>query len=346
MTEIMLVLVQIICAPSILILIMSLSKFRYSRRATIITTTLTTIFLILLDFFIVLKGGHLLEPYPFLDFVYRISNILFAVAVAAFLTRQPVRQTLFIVLSVCIGTYIVDTIALTIRTMLELYPLELMFELVLYPIMIMLFIRMRRPFLDVIEYMKGSLWPLCLASAFLLVCFLLQISIPDRLVDTPENIPVALMLCCVTITLYGLFYYLFQTMHSKVILEHKAMAMKVSISTLENQNHIAAQNEKKVSLFKHDIRHVMQMMSVCLDSGDISGAKELLAGMDKNIGTWETSVTRSFTNHKLLDGTLCYYIGLARESGIDITVRMNSIDGILLIWSSCRSCWLTPWKMQ
>jgi len=326
--DILSVLVQIICAPSILILIMVLSKFRYSRQTTIIATTLMTVFLIAVDFCVVFFGDHLVESYPLLDFIYRISNILVAAIIAAFLTRQQADQMLFIVLSVCVSTYIVDTIALTIRTWIGLYPLELAFELLLYPLMILLIIRIRRPFLEVIEYMKGNIWPLFFAPALLLACFLLQISIPKRLVDAPENIPVALILCGVTITVYVLFYYLFRAIHTKNALEHYAMTMKRSAYSLENQNSLAAQNEKKISLFRHDLRHITQMMAACLDNGDISSARELLSTIDKNIGAWGTSAFQSFTNNKLLNATLCYYIDLAKESKIDISVRMSRMDGV------------------
>ena len=326
--SVMLTLVQIISAPSIFISIIVLSKFRFARRTTIVATALVSSFLLLTDFLVVFLLGHHVDAYPILDFAYRMANIAILVVFVLILTRQKTSRSLFVVLSVCAGTTIIDTISLTIRTMIGLYALELVFELLLYLFIILVFYRIRKPAIHILEYLEGKILPLCLPLVFLLLCFLLQISIPNRLTETPGNIPVALLLCGVTITMYVHFYYLFHAMFVRSALERNAMAMKLAVSSLESQNRIAAQNEKHVSVFKHDLRHILQMMSGFLNSGDATGAGKLLSSLEKNIGEWGSSAIRSFSGHQFVDATLCHYVDLAKSLGIDITVSMSAPDEI------------------
>ncbi len=102
--------------------------------------------------------------------------------------------------------------------------------------------------------------------------------------------------------------------------------MDFYISTLERQNEMAAQTAKNMVIFRHDLRHITNMISACLNNGDTAGAAELLSAIDKNVGTaWAGRPVEPFTGHKMMDATIAYYMNYARQSGISTTMKVGQI---------------------
>ena len=321
------ILVQLVSTSFGMIYILVLSKWKYPRKTILIAAAVFIAVTTSVNFYIVKNYSLMMADFPAYDILYRAGNVAFILLTARFLTRMRAAQRFFTAATVGICVFAVDTVAITIRILFGIYPIELLFEFLIYPLMLLLIIKIHRPFLEITAYMKNRLWPLSAISLFLLICLFSQISVPRPLEHAPENIPVALMICGISAAVYGIVFFLFKILHTQSELEHNIRVMNLNTVSLEHQNQMALQTSKKMAMFRHDLRHTGQMMLACLDNGEIDEARKLIYDTGIVIST-QKSMIREVTGHKLLDAVLGYFTDYARESDIDILISMERTDGM------------------
>jgi len=116
--------------------------------------------------------------------------------------------------------------------------------------------------------------------------------------------------------------------HDRSVLENHMVAMKLLVSSLEQQDNTARQHRKESALFKHDIKHLGSMILYNINTGDTDGARKLINEMDASIREFDnTKVVIEITGHKLIDATLCHSINTGRSSGIDVNIKMQELTG-------------------
>ena len=120
-----------------------------------------------------------------------------------------------------------------------------------------------------------------------------------------------------------------KALHDKSILEKHMVAMKLLVSSLEQQDNTARQHRKEASLFRHDIRHTASMILFSMANGDNEGARKLINDIDANIRRIESAETAMvITGHSLIDAVLCHCIDEGKASGITVDVQMQSIENL------------------
>lgn len=333
MLNILWILVQVISPVFAVIYGLALAPWRFSRRATILIAGISLAALTTANILIIMNLHPIKEQVPEMDFLYRIGNIFLTLIIALLLVDKKILRApeyvVFGALSVCVCIHVVDTVAVTIRALFGLYPLELLCELLLYPLMLLLMIKMRKLFLETAMYLKKRLWPLCFVPAVLVVAIFMLISVPIPLEHNPGNIPMAIMMCAVAVGTYGTIFYLFNTIRIRSDLEQNAVAFRLYTSALEQQNDLVNRNAQKAAMFRHDLRHIAQLIRTCLDQNDADGVRELLGTLDRNVSETENPpVLPPLTGHKMIDAALVYYVGLGRETGIEMSVSIDPPDDV------------------
>ena len=316
-----------IISPFGLIYILMLTKWRLDKKVTITMSATFISILTVLNLIFVQYMDVLLPEYPYLDFAFRIFNVLAIAVVILSLVKQKLSQVIFVILSACVFVLIAGTICSSIQIITGFNYIELPLKLTLLLFILSIIYYTRDLFFEVVNYMQKGWWFLCLIPAFLLCCFFFLVSAPIPLKYVPGNIPAALILCVTAGIIYVIFFFILYGLRRQALMEQSVITMQSFIHALEHQNEITLQNAKKVSLFRHDLKHVIAMLHTSLDQKDISTVKKLIDSIDENVDrAWGTYVFESLTNNVLLDTAISYYIGTAREAGIDITVRMNPVD--------------------
>lgn len=333
MLDILWILAQVISPIFGLIYGLALSRWRYSKRKTLIIAFILIAALTIANFLAIRYYYPIVDLFPAFDFTYRVCNVILVVAIAMLLVRGRTAETprtvrmarvTFCVLSVCACIFVVDTVAITIRTLFGMFPLELLCELLLYPLMLPVVIWIRKPFVEVSHYMGNRQWPLCFVPLSLVVAILMLISIPTPLEQNPGNIPIALVMCVVAVTTYGTLFYLFKTVRAQGNLEQDAAAFRLYTSSLEHQIELVNRNAHKALIFRHDLRHIAQLMQSCLENGDRDGMRELIGNLDRNVSDRENRLAVSpITGDHMIDATFSYYADLSYEAGIDFTVNID-----------------------
>ncbi len=301
--------------------ILTLSRLRYSIRTTVISASIFLALFTVLNFFLAWKELPLLETHPYLDILYRTFNVLMPTPLVLTLVRQRMGQTLFVVLLVCNIILILNTLTFVVQYLTG-WP-QLLPGAVLFLATAGSFRLIRRPFLAVATYFRRYWIPLSLLLAVMVAAFFLEISYPVPLQYAPQHIPMALVLCGLCILMLVVIYLLFRGSKRQIDLEQSELSMRLYVTTLEAQNELALQTAHRVSVFRHDLRHLSQMIAVCLDAGDIEGARKLFATIDESVGSaLGVRNILPVTGHKLLDAALAFYILRAQEANVDIDVRM------------------------
>lgn len=320
------VLVLILATPFAIVYMLILSKWRFSRTTTLLISALLIITITVFNFITIKDMAWMVVKYPILDLVCRLINITLEFIVALILTKQSKAQTIFIMMSMSLCVYIVDTIAITMNLLMGFDLASFIFKLILYVFMAILLYKLRRIFYDIAIYMKDRLWVLCIVQMVLFACSTMVVSYPVPLNYASQNIPLALMIGLADVSVYGIFLYIFRLIRKQNALESNAEAFHIYAASLEQQNEIIGKNAEKVAMFRHDLRHISQMLSVCAESGDIEGVKELIKHLDHNVSKGGGLSVTAITGQRMLDTVLNSYISHARESDIEIIINFTDVE--------------------
>jgi hypothetical protein len=148
-------------------------------------------------------------------------------------------------------------------------------------------------------------------------------AVPVTLAQNPARIPAALIFCGTSIIIYITFFYMMWQLYKQNQLEQNILALRMSVSDLERQNELIQQSEKRYALFRHDVRHITEMLSSCLAQNDTAGAAQWLKPLTQNVSADISYAARVFTGHKMPDAVLSRYTERAAGQGIDMRVRIN-----------------------
>lgn len=96
--------------------------------------------------------------------------------------------------------------------------------------------------------------------------------------------------------------------------------MQEQLSTLSEYNLLIQENNEKVFVMRHDLRHTFRLLYTMIQEKKFDAAKEYLRKEEKSLG--ETAV-KNFCKQPLINAALSLYIQRAKKSGIKINHRIN-----------------------
>ena len=96
--------------------------------------------------------------------------------------------------------------------------------------------------------------------------------------------------------------------------------MQEQLSTLSEYNLLIQENNEKVFVMRHDLRHTFRLLYMMIQEKKFDDAKEYLRKQEKLLG--ETAV-KSFCKQPLINAALSIYVSRAKKSGIKINHRIN-----------------------
>jgi signal transduction histidine kinase len=297
--------------PFFMMVTLFLSNMRYGVKTTLTVAGLVTA--------LYMPAGIFLYPSP--DMTYRAAGIVIMTLTALCLTRQRWVHSIFIMASAYMLITVADALSAIGYLVLEW---RIIFsQSLLYGILLPLIYIARRPVKGILAQTKKGWWLLCSVPIFMIGCFLLLSAVPVTLAQNPARIPAALIFCGTSIIIYITFFYMMWQLYKQSLLEQNVIALRMAVSDLEHQNELIQQNERRYALFRHDVRHITQMVDGSLAQNDIRGAREWLQPLMENVAAEASYPARNFTGHKLPDAVLSRYIEQAAALGIDIKVRIN-----------------------
>ena len=144
--------------------------------------------------------------------------------------------------------------------------------------------RFFRPvFLDVFRSSKRgwgllSLFPVSLTGVFAVI--LIQPGFMQRYTQ-PAIRWITGIFSALAIVVYVVFFRFFQMFHDKRQAELRSHILRTQFRALERQTEEYRAVEERLRIFRHDLRHYLHMLSVCIEEGDTDSALLLLEHIDR-----------------------------------------------------------------
>jgi sensor histidine kinase regulating citrate/malate metabolism len=79
--------------------------------------------------------------------------------------------------------------------------------------------------------------------------------------------------------------------------------------------------ENRVRIYRHDFRHYSQLITACLNDGDIDQAKKIIDDLSNQIET--TTRIEKYCTNITLNAVISHYMQRCRSNGIDMKVDMH-----------------------
>lgn len=160
-------------------------------------------------------------------------------------------------------------------------------------------------------------WYIFSLVPLLFAVLLLLLLVPGKLHYDRELQLLAVTLALSLCGCYIAIYRIFRTLKDGYDLKADNELLRSQMAHLQSQAETLQNAYNQVRIFRHDMRHFMQIQAACLDSGDTDGARALLSTMQENLDVGLNSwAVKSYTGKPLLDAVLSNYTHRAEKAGI------------------------------
>lgn len=201
-------------------------------------------------------------------------------------------------------------------------PQRMIARLVIYILIFCLIYRyFRNPFLEMIRQIDEGWYRMTLIPFSLSVLFLILIVKGDLYYD-PYIQMIGTAVCFCACASYIVLFHVFCTLTEQYKMKSSYDLLQSQMGALQKQVEALRLNDGQMSMFRHDMKHFLQIQSVCLERGDLDGAKAILDSMDKNLKQVGQNV-HVYTGSVLMDAMLSAYVLRAEKDEVDFTIHFE-----------------------
>ena len=159
-----------------------------------------------------------------------------------------------------------------------------------------------------------------------MLCFILGLSYmmtylilfsPNPILYRPEYFLHAYFVVFVSLLIYAIIFLLFHEIESRLHIERDNQVLSVQVSALETQSKTFLENEEKLKIQRHDMRHHLSILADHLKDGDTKAALTFLNTYDQSLS--ESPLRRHCENH-VINAAIRYYVDDAQSHHIQLNV--------------------------
>jgi sensor histidine kinase regulating citrate/malate metabolism len=158
-------------------------------------------------------------------------------------------------------------------------------------------------------------------TSFLMLAmiFLLQYyPVPVR--DKTENIPLLLLAYLLMSAFYAIIYLNFEniTHYYQLKQDKKLMLLQAEMQKKEYEAILDKLNDAQI--YRHDMKHHINALDALLRENNVSEAEKYLGKLS---GRLNDTVIEKYCENYVVNAILSFYIGKAREEGVEVSCRVN-----------------------
>lgn len=194
-------------------------------------------------------------------------------------------------------------------------------SLILYPFF---YYAIRAPYLRMLHsadvgWMWLTLIPLSLLFA-INSCYLTPLFLHRDTVDVWS----AVALCAITPLIYLTIHHFLRSMQEQYRSQQNEAVLVAQIHALEQQTERILAAERMNRIFRHDLRHFLQLLQSSALAGDTAQTLKIVGSMDQDLTRLAgIGQLHRYTGSVLLDTVLSLCAARAAESGVDFSVRLS-----------------------
>ena len=194
---------------------------------------------------------------------------------------------------------------------------EILIRLIIgIPLIIILYHYLRPSYLQMLTVMKKGWGNLCLIPGlYYAIVFINSIDLsyaPSEYRKTFLNLFLAVSITAVS---YGVIFTLFGKIIREAEMRDEQQVLKIQMQAIERHAAILKENEEKIRIYRHDLRHYIADIKTLIESGNTQDALSILGGLDEQT---KNAKVPYYCNNPTVNAILVYYIQKAEHEGITV----------------------------
>lgn len=312
-----------ISAPfGLLYMVILTDEWRFSKKIMRILIPLFILCLFSVDILIFFQVGVTIEGRALISILNIFSCGIFYFIVYKYLDGRLA----FIFFSACLFIFISDTISDCVFYYTDIIHLCIK-TLVFLVIGILLYKIFRKPFLEVFLKVKREWWWFTIVPLPLSFTFAFIIMVPGPLYQHPELQPQAVLMCISIFCIYTAFYMFFKKLEEHYRMEGDYNLLQVQVSSLKNHADMLSAMDSQLKLYRHDMRHYINVINTCIESQDWDSVNQVSESMNRNLnGYGKGGEWKIYSEDPIIDATLSFFSGRAKDEKIEFHVLLDDVQ--------------------
>jgi|GEM_PF-1954424 Signal transduction histidine kinase regulating citrate/malate metabolism len=112
----------------------------------------------------------------------------------------------------------------------------------------------------------------------------------------------------------------FKELKEKQSLKSTNKLLHIQMEAIRQQSENIRENDEKIRILRHDIRHNVQMLSFLIQNGELDSASQILAQLDDDLESTKPIV---FCKNPVINSSLLVYINRAQKENIEIISEID-----------------------
>jgi hypothetical protein len=209
-----------------------------------------------------------------------------------------------------------QNIAPTNQLMIQSFSYLLLFILTAYP----LWQLVKNSFILNISSEHNYYWNIIWLIPILLYFSNVIITMNGNWINTWQQFISRLLTGTATFVIWKCVNLDFKELDEKLALSQTNKLLNIQMEAITQQAKNIHENDEKLRILRHDMRHNVQMLSSLIQTGELSSASLLLAQLNDNLENTRPIV---FCKNPVINSSLLVYISRAQKEGIEIISEID-----------------------
>ena len=194
-------------------------------------------------------------------------------------------------------------------------------RLIMYPIALFFMIKvLSKPYRRALNVLNEGWSLFAFISGLFTLLLLLEFNFPDTLSERPYDIPV-LIITFVTMVLMNVYYFKMMLKQYDHNMEQEIVRhQKQQVEIMQERIRHTAKEEKTISIYRHDLRHILTTLSEMLAEGNTD---EATAFIENHIGVIEETAESRYCAEPVLNAMFRAYFAEADRQGVKVDAEID-----------------------
>lgn len=285
---------------------------KYSLKKTLIIYGITTAAVTALGASILVLFGRdrLLSLYPII-----VNGI--TLCALFYLSKRKGLPLIFTMLTVII---IAAVICVPVYTLVQTAGQPILTEILLktviaIPAIIFLYRYLRPSYLQILAVVQRGWGYMCLIPGLFYALVLPNVINNFLPVENQKAFLTCILALIIVIVSYGIIFTLFGRIIRESEMRDEQHLLKIQMQAMERQADLMKENEEKVRIYRHDLRHYIANIKVLLESGNTEDALHVLDSLAEES---RNTLVPYYCDDPIVNAILVYYIQKAQYEGITV----------------------------
>lgn len=148
---------------------------------------------------------------------------------------------------------------------------------------------------------------------------------PSSIFETPTNMVPAILTSVVMVVFYGIFFKYLKTVYERQEIQTKMTLMDAYANGVKIQAESVRKSENEVRILRHDLKHLLNLISIMLEQKEYDRAKEILK---QYVPPNAREEYRTFCGNTVVNGILNTIQLRGKKAGVDVRIRAQLPEAI------------------